>query len=524
MKLFKPALFCAALALAGCDSAGNGVDSDADNLSNTGPANDDPVTGSISLGTDSAEYLQPIPDVEYDPSLSSERDGGTESVITEDAVAASDASGSDAGGTGGFTDGGTSDAGASDAGGLTAGVAGDTATGASAGGLPVDSGSDGVSRPHNDQFQAGTLTAADYDDQLNPHLYQRYASDYLQRVGGKLDVPYLDLSKRIAINVVEQQGSIKAGVDLVFNDGSRDFLTLKTPASGTTYLYHGLDALPEQFSIRATGPFGNAVDQSFSLSDVIAAGSINVSLPPVSEQVGDIPPQVLDIMFVIDTTGSMGDELGYLQTELTSIINAIPYDNSLINIGMTFYRDIGDEYVVNAHGFTNGVQSAQRTLNDATYAGGGDYPEAMDQALQLAVNAQWSNNSTRMLFLIADAPPHADKMRATWEAAAQARQNNIHIVPVAASGVGSDAEYLMRSIAAFTNSRYLFLTDDSGFGNPHAEPDVDCYVVTHLDNLMIRVMNSLIFGLRDEPTANDIIRYVGNYDRGVCLPNETIQQ
>jgi len=82
----------------------------------------------------------------------------------------------------------------------------------------------------------------------------------------------------------------------------------------------------------------------------------------------------------------------------------------------------------------------------------------------------------------------------------------------------------MRSIAAFTNSRYLFLTDDSGYGNPHAEPEVDCYVVTHLDNLMIRVMKSLLFGLRDEPSANDIIRYVGNYNRGVCLPNETIQQ
>jgi len=70
----------------------------------------------------------------------------------------------------------------------------------------------------------------------------------------------------------------------------------------------------------------------------------------------------------------------------------------------------------------------------------------------------------------------------------------------------------------------VFLTDDSGYGNPHAEPDVDCYVVTQLNNLMIRVINSLVAGVRQEPTSNDIIRQVGNYNQGVCDPQEFILQ
>lgn len=375
---------------------------------------------------------------------------------------------------------------------------------------------DPLPEPSPEQFQSGTLTAADYDDQLNPHLYQSYVSDYLQRVGNSLDAPYIDLSNRIALSVRDENGVQYGGVQLSFNDGNNDILTLTTPATGITYLYPELDELPDQFTIRATSALGTAIDQTVSLSDAQASGAIDITLAEDSSILATQDSPLLDIMFVIDTTGSMGDELNYLQTELTSIITAIPYEESLVNIGLIFYRDIGDDYVVRYHGFTNDIAAAQQTLSNESHDGGGDYPEAMDQALQQAIDANWNTDSKRIAFLIADAPPHAENVRATWNAAEQARLKNIHIVPVAASGVAEDAEYLMRSMAAYTNSRYLFLTDDSGYGNSHAEPEIDCYVVTHLKNLMIRVMNSLITGTRDEPTEEEIIRRVGNYDNGVC--------
>ena len=73
------------------------------------------------------------------------------------------------------------------------------------------------------------------------------------------------------------------------------------------------------------------------------------------------------------------------------------------------------------------------------------------------------------------------------------------VPPAAASGVADKAEYVMRAMAAATQSRYTFLTDDSGIGNPHAEPTVDCYVVTRLDSLVTRVLTSLVRGERVEP-------------------------
>lgn len=520
MKRTTIALLCGALTIAGCSS------SEQEPASNIVPAAEDSTLGSISVGTGTAPILDPLPDIQFDETtstLNSNESIATTSVL-DDGSASSDASASITGTVdGGRADGGSGDGGASDAG--SAPASGDTDSGR--GESDETSGSSAISLDSEattpsdiyqpEQFQAGTLTAADYDDQLNPHLYQRYASDYLQRVGGKLDVPYIDLSKRIALRVRDLAGNNYGGVTLAFSDGSNEILTLTTPASGKTYLYSDIDSLPETFNIRATGLLGTAIDQTISLSNAQTSGVINITMPEDNTPAftNQVDP-ILDVMFVIDTTGSMGDELNYLKTELTPIINAIPYPRSLVNVGLTFYRDLGDEYVVRSHGFTNDTGRAQQTLNNESYDGGGDYPEAMDQALHQAIDANWQPDSKRILFLIADAPPHNDKMRATWNAAEQARKKNIHIVPIAASGVAEDAEYLMRSMAAFTNSRYLFLTDDSGFGNPHAEPDIDCYVVTHLDNLMIRVLNSLITGVRDEPTANDIIRQVGNYNNGVC--------
>jgi len=88
---------------------------------------------------------------------------------------------------------------------------------------------------------------------------------------------------------------------------------------------------------------------------------------------------------------------------------------------------------------------------------------------------------------------------------------------VGASGVGDLAEYVMRAMAAATQSRYAFLTDDSGVGDPHAPPAIDCYLVTRLDKLLTRIIDSQVSGRRIEPDKTDVIRAVGDYDAGRCV-------
>jgi hypothetical protein len=159
----------------------------------------------------------------------------------------------------------------------------------------------------------------------------------------------------------------------------------------------------------------------------------------------------------------------------------------------------------------------QIQLSEQQARGGGDYPEAMEQALETALNAQWRDgNVARMLFLVADAPPHDRNFAEMLTQVRIARHKGIRIYPLAASGVGDEAEFLMRNAGVLTQGRYLFLTDDSGVGSSHQEPSVSCYVVTRLDQLMTRVIASELAGQRLEAATTDIIRSVGDYNAGVC--------
>merc|ERR1712087_490750 len=62
-----------------------------------------------------------------------------------------------------------------------------------------------------------------------------------------------------------------------------------------------------------------------------------------------------------------------------------------------------------------------------------------------------------------------------------------------------------------------WLTDDSGIGNPHAEPKVKCYQVTRLDRLLVRLLRSELTGARMEAGEDEIIREVGSQEKGVCI-------
>ena len=177
-----------------------------------------------------------------------------------------------------------------------------------------------------------------------------------------------------------------------------------------------------------------------------------------------------------------------------------------IRTGLIVYRDEGDEYVVREIPFTDDIEDFRRSLGQQSANGGGDTPEAMHMAMQAGLKMNWRDDALKVNLLVADAPPHDQYIADTWETGLMSRTKGIHVVPLAASGVDKTAEFLMRSMAQITGGRFLFLTDDSGIGNPHAEPSVDCYVVTRLDGLVTRVLSSLIKGERAEPEAGDVIR------------------
>jgi hypothetical protein len=203
----------------------------------------------------------------------------------------------------------------------------------------------------------------------------------------------------------------------------------------------------------------------------------------------------IEVSFVVDATGSMIDELEFLKSDLTDVINRVQEDNQNTSIltSTVFYRDEGDEYVTRRSNFSTNIATTVNFISEQSANGGGDFPEAVEVALAEAIDdLQWSGNAkTRIAFLLLDAPPHeTDQIIESLKASLiTAAKNGVKIIPVTASGIDKSTEFLMRYFAIATNGTYVFITNDSGIGNDHLEPTVGEYEVEFLNDLMVRLIN-----------------------------------
>ncbi len=406
----------------------------------------------------------------------------------------------------------------------SAAMSGDTSGGGPGPASPMPSETASPSEPSPDTskpqetgagLQAGTLTAGSFDDHLNPAVFDAF----INGLGGQIE-GVEGVARRALIRVRNTNGDPVGEAQVVVEAGGRQLVSLRTGTDGRA-LYlpardGGGDAGPFSLSVELPGGAMHS-EQDLTLDkapwEVTVDGAVAT------------PPTQLDVALVIDATGSMGDELHYLKVETTYIAEQIAtrHPNVDVRYALVVYRDSGDEYVTRAFDFA-GLDAFRDDLARQGAAGGGDYPEAMHEALAQTAQLSWrSDNTARVVFLIGDAPPHAARIGTTLDTINSLRRAGVRVYPVAASGVGKTAELVMRVGAFMTLGRYLFLTDDSGVGNPHAEPHIPCYEVEKLSHLMVRMIASELAGQLLPPAAADVIRTVGQPDGGVCLAAEQQQ-
>jgi hypothetical protein len=232
------------------------------------------------------------------------------------------------------------------------------------------------------------------------------------------------------------------------------------------------------------------------------------------------PRETLDVALVIDTTGSMTDEIKYLQTEFLALSRAIEadYPDAKQRWALVVYRDEGDAYVTRWFDFREDLEDFRTKLAEQSADGGGDFPEAPDAAMHTMSQLAWRDDekTARLAFWVADAPHHNDRATAMAEALRAVRELGVHVYPVASSGIDELTELGMRSAAQFTGGRYLFLTDDSGVGGDHKEPSIPCYFVTRLDRAILRMVRIELSGEYSEPSSEEIVRKGGNPQAGSC--------
>jgi len=203
----------------------------------------------------------------------------------------------------------------------------------------------------------------------------------------------------------------------------------------------------------------------------------------------------VDIAFIVDATGSMGDEIDFLRAELSDIIEAVQNENTEIDYrtASVFYKDHKEDYLTSISPLDVNIKTTSDFIKTKSAGGGGDYEEAVEEGIQEALSLEWNENAiARLAFLVLDAPPHQtpEVIEQLQNQIAEAASRGIKIIPITASGINRQTEFLMKFLSISTNATYVFLTDDSGIGDAHLDPIVEDYEVEKLNDLIIRLINN----------------------------------
>jgi hypothetical protein len=209
-------------------------------------------------------------------------------------------------------------------------------------------------------------------------------------------------------------------------------------------------------------------------------------------------PVPVDVVFLLDATGSMGDEIEQLKANMVSVAEQLDELSPRpdVRFALTSYRDRGDEYVTRTTDFTSDVDAFTASLRGVVANGGGDTPESLNAGLHdaLAVPSWRDGDTIKLVFLVADAAPHLDYADDADYAQEMdvAAQRGIKIHPIASSGLDDQGEYVMRQLAQYTTGRFNFLTYGADGVSPGDQTthhvDIDDYSVLSLDELVVQLV------------------------------------
>jgi hypothetical protein len=167
--------------------------------------------------------------------------------------------------------------------------------------------------------------------------------------------------------------------------------------------------VPEMPRIGGVGPklgTGPALD-TVSTNLSFGSGAIGGLGGGFGDYVGGLRKVGLDIALVIDTTDSMQFVIDDVKAKLSQLIGAIQRMVPTSRVGIVVYRDKGDDYVVKWTDLSFHTEKLQDFLSHINADGGGDWEEAVKEALDTAVNElKWRKHSKKIIILVGGSPPH----------------------------------------------------------------------------------------------------------------------
>ena len=341
-------------------------------------------------------------------------------------------------------------------------------------------------RPTHEPVTAGVV-----DDNADFGAYLAY-----RRRAGELNVRDRDISERYRLTVHDAAGRPVPDALVSVHAGSRELpLWARTDSAGQVWLHPRASGVSDAvLEVRVSKPGAEGELRGMALLRRGQRDQLQVRLDRTlpSERAR------LDLVFLVDATGSMGDEIDKLKHSMRAIADQVAALPSRPDIcfGLVAYRDRGDEFFVRAWDFSDDLGAFQQALAGVRAGGGGDIPEALNEALHTAVHRlSWrGDGATRLVMLVADAPPHLDYGAPWYDDDMQgALARGIKLFTVGASGLDKGGEYIYRQMAQFTGGRFIFLTyakatDPAGGPGRETVHDVGNYSVETLDKLVVKLV------------------------------------
>ncbi len=368
-------------------------------------------------------------------------------------------------------------------------------------------GGDGDDRQEEFEIPAGQLTAGEWNDLDNMEFWKKLTTETENLEDGSLKraletYKNLDQGTLSLVKVaVSSQGEPVFNANVKLFNGEEVIDTAFTDVQGKAYVFAG-----DKEGTRIEVSYGEKKEEVELNKDAQPFTAINVELNNVRSSA-----KICQLMFVVDTTGSMGDEIDYLKSEIKDVaakISAASEEKVTLQIALLFYRDKGDEYVTRYFPFTENIDEVTKNISAQEAQGGGDFEEAVDVAFTEAVDKQWLENASKLIIHVADAPHHYKDVQDSFDnayndryftAIEKMREKGIRLVSVASSGVDKVTELLMRQHGMLTGGTYVFLTNHSGIGEEKIIPTVGDYVVEYLNDCLVRVAVRYLLGVEIEP-------------------------
>lgn len=361
------------------------------------------------------------------------------------------------------------------------------------GGISIDSSGEG-------QWN-GSVKTGEWDDNANFRDFRRWLAKE-----NTPHVPKLDLSTRRFMVVRDAAGKPVPSCPITIRDNSGTSITITTTSTGRALFF------PKAENMRGPNMVATANCQGTTITTPFQAtqGDAIVDLPLPQARILDANPTI-DIAFVLDTTGSMSEEIHALRGTLENVASALSTVGVRPRVALVEYKDRGDAYTTRMHQMTTDIAGLQSRIATITAGGGGDTPEHVNEALRVAVrNLKWKPESlARLVFFIGDAPPHLDypQDEGYENAMKEAAHKGMQIYGIAASGMDTLGQVVFRQIAQYTGGTHLFVLrggagpQSTGGGDPKSSCGTthDDYSSGNLDALILSKVRAAIAAKNENP-------------------------